>query len=359
MKLNNEIPLSEGEKQVLDAMLSLEIYPFANEEEEDEKIKKGDNIPSNRENLRKRAILIKTSEGEEAKLADWKNSFKFLIESKLIQVDNDIYSLTSSGRKRATQVRTERIGNKFSDLLIRCDKSKAHATFCTKVFGKNLCQANIMDMELLEKLLEVLKLTSKNRVLDLACGVGRIAEYISDTTQAYVLGIDIATDIIKYNQERTQEKITCLEYKVGDINNLDLPRKSFDTIIAVAALHFTTNLTKTIEQLKSILSPNGQMGLFTFQYCSDNDSPEILLPENTNLGKALKKNDLSFKTWDFTEKEKEIRRKQVHYANELREQYQKEGNIDICEGRIEENELDLPQLESGNKRRYLYYVKIK
>jgi hypothetical protein len=42
--------------------------------------------------------------------------------------------------------------------------------------------------------------------------VGRIAEYISDVTSARVLGIDLATTVIKWAQERTLEKNDRLEF---------------------------------------------------------------------------------------------------------------------------------------------------
>ena len=85
-------------------------------------------------------------------------------------------------------------------------KSVAHAEFCQRVFGKNLCQADLMDMVQLEKLLEVLNLSAENKVLDLGCGIGAIAEYISDTTETHVFGVDIANETLAHAQERTPQK---------------------------------------------------------------------------------------------------------------------------------------------------------
>ncbi|MHA2247104.1 MAG: class I SAM-dependent methyltransferase [Candidatus Hodarchaeales archaeon] len=357
MRNKNENFLSDAEKQLLDAVLSLEIQPYANKEEIDEKIKQGERLVSTFENICKRGKLIQSiMSGTQLKLVDWTNSVETLLNKEFLQKNRQIYVLTSIGRSQAKNVRGDRIGKRFSDTLIRSDKSKAHSTFCYNVFGKDLNQANMMDMVQLEKLLEVLDLSSANRVLAVACGVGRIAEYISDITGAHVLGIDIATDAIKYAQERTREKKDRLEFRVGDINDLDLPQANRDTVFGIAALHYSDDLNSTISQMKSILNPNGQMGFFTFQYCSKADSPEILQPKNTLLAHTLKKNDLSFQTWDFTDKEIEIRRKQIHFARELMEEYRQEGNLDLCEDRIEECEIDLPRLETGKKRRYLYHV---
>ena len=360
----NQLLLSEEEKQVLDAILSLEMYPSAIKEEEDEKNKQGDKLVPTQDYICKRGRLIqKLSPSEQTWIKDWKVPFKLLCTKDLIQKDNIkdtnfIYTLTHLGRSQAKQVRRERIGKQFSDTLVRSDQSKAYSSFCYQVFGKDLSQANMMDMVQLDKLLEVLNLTSGNRVLDLACGVGRITEYISDITHAHVLGIDIATIAIKRAQERAQKKKNRLGFQVGDINNLPLDIIDVDTVIGIAAVHYIEDLNKVIDQIKGILPPNGQMAFFTFQYCTATDSPEILLPENTTLGQILKNNGLRFQTWDFTDKEIEIRHKQLRIARDLIKDFQKEGNKDLCEDRIEECEVDLPRLEAGKKRRYLYHVQL-
>ncbi len=345
------VKISEAEKQLLDAILSIELYPDEGET--------GKKLISTPENLRKRGKVIQEwALGKQAKLVDWENAFESLITKAFIQHKGSIYFLTSLGRPHAVHARRERVGKKFSNILIRSERSKAYSVFCERVFGRDLCQANMMDMLQLKKLLEVLNLTEKNRVLDIGCGIGKIAEYISDMTQAHVLGIDIATEAIKRAQIRTQEKRNRLEFREGDLNNLSLPPASVDTVIAIATLHYTENLEKTIGQMKTVLRPNGQMGLFSFQYCFADDTPDILLPDKTQLAQALKKHNLSFKTWDFTEREKKIRRRQLQIGTALMEEFQAEGNLDLCEDRIEECELDLPRLDAGKKRRYLYHVQL-
>ncbi|MFX1256104.1 MAG: class I SAM-dependent methyltransferase [Promethearchaeota archaeon] len=345
------LKLPEEEKQLLDAILSIELYP---DEEET-----GKKLISTPENLLKRGKVIQEwALGKQAKLADWTNSFESLEKKGFIQQDNSIYFLTSLGRSHAFHARRERVGKRFSNFLIRSEKSKAYSSFCERVFGKDLCQANMMDMIQLEKLLKVLNLTEKNRVLDMGCGIGKIAEYISDVTQAHVLGIDIATEAIKHAQIRTQEKRNRLEFREDDLNNLSLPPASVDTVIAIATLHYTENLEKTIGQIKAVLKPHGQMGLFSFQYCFEKDTPDILLPDKTQLAQVLKKHNLSFKTWDFTEREKEICRRELQIGTELMEEFRAEGNLDLCEDRIEECEIDLQRLEAGKKRRYLYHVQL-
>jgi ubiquinone/menaquinone biosynthesis C-methylase UbiE len=351
--------LADSEKQLLDAILSLELYPGANPEEADENLQVGEKMAPLAENLRKRGKLIQDSTfGEQARLLDWTGAIPHLVEVGFIQDDGGIYYLTAAGRIQAQHARIERIGKRFSDYFVRIAESAAHAEFCRRVFGVNLCQANMMDMVQLEKLLAVLDLSAENKVLDLACGIGVIAEYISDITGAYVVGIDIANEAIKHAWERTREKRDRLEFRFGDMNDLNLPPASFDTIVAIASLHYAEDLDETIRQLVKVLTPGGQMGLFAFQYASESGSKDLLLPGNTDLARALQKYSLEFQTWEFTAQEIQIRQKQLQVANELREAFREEGNLDLCEDRIEECEIDLPRLEAGMKRRYLYHVRL-
>ncbi len=243
--------LSDAEKQLLDAILSIALYPDAHPEESDENLQAGEEMTAIAENLRKRGNLIEVSTfGKKAKLLDWTPAFLHLVDAGLIQFEDGIYRLTDTGIIQAQHERVERTGRRFSDYFIRSVKSAAHAEFCQRIFGKNLCQADLMDMVQLEKLPEVLNLSAENNVLDLACGMGAIAEYISDTTEAHVIGVDIANEAIAHAQERTQKKRDRLEFRYGDMNNLDFPPASFDTIIAIASLHYTENLGETIRQMK-------------------------------------------------------------------------------------------------------------
>jgi ubiquinone/menaquinone biosynthesis C-methylase UbiE len=361
----NNFLLSKEEKQILDAILSLEMYPSANEEEVDEDTKKGDKLPPTIKNIYKRGKLRKHDlpPSEQTWIKESNITFTLLITKGLIQKNSSetaiIHTLTSLGRSQAKQVRRERISKRFSDTLVRCDQSKAYSSFCHQVFGKDLSQANMMDMEQLNKLLKVLNLTSGNKVLDLACGIGRIAEYISDVTQAHVFGIDIAASAIRHAQERTLEKRNRLEFKVADMNDFPLDMISIDTVIGIAAVHYIDDLNKVIGQIKRILPPNGQMAFFTFQYRTETDPPEILLPENTRLGQVLRNNDLTFQSWDLTDKEIVIIHKQLLVAKELMQDFQAEGNRDLIEDRIEECELDLPRLETGKKCRYFYHIQLQ
>ena len=69
LTMDSNIKLEEAEKQLLDAILSIELYPEANPEEADENIQAGEKMLPIVENLNRRGKLIQvTSFGKKANL---------------------------------------------------------------------------------------------------------------------------------------------------------------------------------------------------------------------------------------------------------------------------------------------------
>ena len=242
----------------------------------------------------------------------------------------------------------------YNDFFQLAEPSKAHALFCERVYGKNLCQQGMMDMAQLEKLLEVLVLDEHNHVLELGCGNGLITEYISDITGANITGIDISEKAIEQARERTAGKQPRLTFNVQDLNQPDFPDHAFDTIIAIDVLHLLKDLKETLHLIKAILKPNGQMGILFTQRIPADGSMELLLPGKTKLAQALKENNLNFQTLDLSEQERDHWRKKVRVLEELEPGFEQEGNIFLYKLRLYEAKSIVKR---GNRRsRYLYKV---
>jgi ubiquinone/menaquinone biosynthesis C-methylase UbiE len=103
-------------------------------------------------------------------------------------------------------------------------------------------------------------LNKKQRILDLACGYGRLA--IPLAKQGYnIKGVDITPIMIKKAKESAKKEKLKIEFKIGDMKNLPYKDNSFDAIICMWSVFI--ELTNKKEQLKSIkeilrvLSKNG------------------------------------------------------------------------------------------------------
>jgi SAM-dependent methyltransferase len=329
--------LSEAEQQVLIAVLELG---------------QGD-TPPNQDNLEQRG-----REYFRRSLVDWSGAFERLCERGLITVTDGVYALTPDGEPQAAQLHAAHLPVYYfyRDYYTATQHSRAHADFCARVYGKDLCQHGYMDMAQLNKLLEVTNLSEDNRVLDLGCGSGLIAEYISDVTGAHVHGIDNNAEAIQQALERTAHKRDRLTFERGDIYHLDLPAGTFDTVIAVDTLYFGDN-DSLIGQLKNVLKPGGQIAAYYLTIVWDeNGDTSVIQPDKTDLGRVLALHDLPYRTWDFTQAEHARSQVSLQVAAELKADFEAEGNLFLYENRMIEGEGNIRFIETGRASRYLYHV---
>jgi ubiquinone/menaquinone biosynthesis C-methylase UbiE len=287
-------------------------------------------------------------------------SIERLLKNALITRESDCCFLTDIGKTMGKKFRTERMSKGYDDLLSRTGASKAYSVFCERVFGKDLSQFNVLDMEQLNTLIEKLDLRPAETALDLGCGNGRIAEYISDITGAKITGLDFASELIKASQQRTADKKSRLTYAVGNIDELAFEEGSFDAIISIDTLYFVESIDATVKKLKRLLkAPTGRLAIFYDQSISPDESRDILLPENTKVGKALIGNNMTYQTIDFTANSREIWIREMRTADELKELFIKEGNTDIYEDRAKDAKKTLESIESGRQVRYFYLARLQ
>lgn len=287
-------------------------------------------------------------------------SVERLLEMGLVTKKADCYFLSDVGKKLGRKCRNERMSKGYDSLLSRTETSEAYSVFCERVFGKDLSQYNVLDMEQLNTLIEKLELRPREVVLDLGCGNGRIAEYISDLTGAKMVGLDFAAEVIKRAQQRTVNKKDRLTYLLGDMDDLSFEEQIFDAVIAVDTLYFAENISATVGKLKSLLKPpNGRLAIFYDQSCDPDESRDVLLPENTKVGKALSSNSLAYETVDYTANSKGIWIREIEAAEELKELFAKEGNMDIYEDRAQDAKRTLETIENGRQVRYFYLAKLR
>jgi ubiquinone/menaquinone biosynthesis C-methylase UbiE len=243
------------------------------------------------------------------------------------------------------------------------EHSQAHHIFCERVFGKDLAQHGFTNLEQLELLMQVTQLGPAQRALDLGCGNGLIAEYLSDRTGAHITGLDYIPQAIDQAQQRTAAKSDRLTFFVGDINQLDLPKSVFDVVISIDTMYFSKDYAVTLRELKAALRPAGQMVIF-YSYGREPWVPieqfakETLPPDMTPLAEALRENDLNFCTRDLTHQEYQLAKLRKEVLLELKSQFEAEATLFIYENRLGDAEGVRQAIEDGLHARYLYHIQI-
>ena len=275
-----------------------------------------------------------------------------LISDGLIGLSDETYFLSPEGRKLAQQNDARR----FGAVMIACEQSPAYRELCRELYGNDLIQYDMMTQIQLEKLLDVLEVSKCKSILDVGCGLGTVTEYIAGHTDGNITGIDFSSEAIEIAQKRTKKKKNRLSFRVMDMDEIDFPSNSFDTIISIDTFYFVNDLYKTINALRGALQEQGQMGIFYSATISTGESKEMLRSENTVLAETLDKCGMHFETWEFTAEEKEFWKTSVNITNKLKNQFVDEGNLTIYNELIEEATGLLEYFDTERSRRYLFHA---
>jgi ubiquinone/menaquinone biosynthesis C-methylase UbiE len=241
--------------------------------------------------------------------------------------------------------------------LVKAARSKAFARFCERVYGRHLGQCGTTDMEQLHALLDSLALSRGERILDLGCGLGMISEYVAEQTGARVTGIDCAAGGIAEAIARAQGKDGIL-FQVGDMDALDLPARSFDAVIAIDVLYFASDLRATVSSLIQALKLSGRMAVYHTEMVPTGGTTDALEPQATSVAIALDANRLKYTWRDMTENDIRFWTRSKSIAEEMKPEFEAEGDATLCVGRLAESNAVLELAATGRVRRYLYLARV-
>lgn len=98
------------------------------------------------------------------------------------------------------------------------------------------------------------------RFLDLATGTGAVAE-LAAQVGADVVGIDIAPGLIEQAKQRAEERGLEIDYRVGDVEALDLEDASFGRIASTCGVMFAPDHEAVARELGRVAEPGGRVAL--------------------------------------------------------------------------------------------------
>jgi arsenite methyltransferase len=110
-----------------------------------------------------------------------------------------------------------------------------------------------------------LAIMSGEKVLDLGCSTGRLAEYISGMVgpSGFVLGIDPLPLRVELAKARSRPN---LAFEVGDAYDLSALRDaSFDVVCLNSVFHWLPDKTTALLALSRVLRPGGRIGIVTLE----------------------------------------------------------------------------------------------
>jgi len=105
-------------------------------------------------------------------------------------------------------------------------------------------------------------LTGK-RVLDLGCGFGWFAHFTRKNGAASVLGLDLSEKMIARARADTSDPT--IQYRIADLERLDLPEASFDFAYSSLAFHYIEDIGRLTLSVFRALVPGARF-VFTIEH---------------------------------------------------------------------------------------------
>jgi len=143
-----------------------------------------------------------------------------------------------------------------------------------------------------------LRISPGARVLDVCCGSGASAIPAAQAIGSHgsVLGVDLAENLLALARAKAKHRgLKNLEFRVGDMLDLQLAGSKFDVVICVFGIFFVPDMRKAVAELWRQVRPGGKLAITTW-------GPRFFEPVNTIFWNAVRaaRPDLykGFNPWD-------------------------------------------------------------
>lgn len=101
------------------------------------------------------------------------------------------------------------------------------------------------------------------RVLDLGCGFGWASRWMRQQGAASILSLDLSENMIRRAKADTVDPE--IEYRIADIENVDLPTAAFDLAYSALTFHYIKDFHRLVQMLHQALAPSGRLA-FTIEH---------------------------------------------------------------------------------------------
>lgn len=115
------------------------------------------------------------------------------------------------------------------------------------------------DIKWRNKVVNLVKKTNPNTILDIATGTGDLAISLSKTNAKKIIGLDISSGMLEVGRKKIEKKEleSTIEMVLGDSENLPFNDNSFDAITVAFGIRNFENLKTGLSEILRVLKPNG------------------------------------------------------------------------------------------------------
>ncbi|MFA6857188.1 MAG: methyltransferase domain-containing protein [Treponema sp.] len=228
-----------------------------------------------------------------------------------------------------------KVNDFYNDFYSKALNSKAHSKFCEKVYGIDLCQHGMTDVEQIKLLLNEVNLDDSKKVVDFGCGPGFITKYICQLTNCKIIGVDISEVGIEIAKKNNINKN--INYICSDVDFFRKYTNEFDCVLLIDSHYFIDNFCDYLEVISKSLSKNGKIVIFSDQGTGIKGFNESeTMPEETIIGEYLVTHRIKYKGIRLYEMNKKHWNLKYKVLMELKKDFIEEKAMSIFENRMNE-----------------------
>ncbi|AZO32418.1 class I SAM-dependent methyltransferase [Mesorhizobium sp. M1B.F.Ca.ET.045.04.1.1] len=101
------------------------------------------------------------------------------------------------------------------------------------------------------------------RAVDLGCGLGWVSRWLREKGAHSALGVDLSENMISRARELTPD--AAIDYRIGDLETLDLPEAAFDFAFSSLAFHYIRDFDRLVRVVHRALTP-GSFFVFSIEH---------------------------------------------------------------------------------------------
>jgi len=148
---------------------------------------------------------------------------------------------------------------KNSDLSKKEQVTKMFDTISNEYDGLNRVISLGIDVKWRKKVVQLVKTTHPNTILDIATGTGDLAIQLTETNARKIVGLDLSEGMLEVGRKKIEKRKlgNTIEMVLGDSENLPFSDDSFDAVTVAFGIRNFENLEKGLAEIFRVLKSNG------------------------------------------------------------------------------------------------------